>query len=67
MQKHFILFLLTLLTFGLKAQDDPSPVTKTFALKNVTIVQAPGKVMEQGTLIIKNGLIQAVEKHPYSF
>ena len=63
MQKHFILFLLTLFAFGLKAQDDPSPVTKTFALKNVTIVQVPGKVIEQGTLIIKNGLIQAVGKN----
>jgi len=63
MQKYLILCLLSVFTFVLKAQDEPSPVTKTLALQNVTIIQAPGKVIEQGTVIIKNGLIHAVGKN----
>ena len=46
----------------LRAQDELAPVTRTYALKNVTIVQAPGRKVEGGTIIIKDGLIQAVGK-----
>ncbi|MEM6380499.1 MAG: amidohydrolase family protein, partial [Bacteroidota bacterium] len=36
------------------------PVTKTYALKNVTIIQKPGQQIENGTIVIKDGLIHAV-------
>ena len=45
------------------AQSDPSgeaPATRTYAIKNATIVQAPGKVLEVGTIVIKNGLIHSI-------
>lgn len=37
-----------------------APVTRTFALTNARIVQAPGRVLERGTVVIQNGLIKAV-------
>ena len=36
------------------------PVTRTYALKNVTIIPQPGQKIESGVVIIKNGLIEAV-------
>lgn len=39
------------------------PVTRTYALTNVNIVQAPGRKIDMGTVIIKNGLIQNVGKN----
>ena len=56
------LLLLTVGTVSLQAQSDPtgeSAVTRTFAITNATVVQAPGKEMK-GTVVIKNGLIEAV-------
>lgn len=40
--------------------DTVAPATTTFALKNVKIVQQPGQVIPNGTLVIRNGLIEAV-------
>lgn len=60
------LIALLLLVVAVQAQsvdDLLKPVTRTYALKNVTIVQKPGQVIENGTIIIKNGLIQAVGKN----
>ncbi len=51
------------LSFGLLAQSDPtgkSPATRTYAITNATIVQAPGKVIEGATIIFNNGLISSV-------
>lgn len=44
------------------AQDEREliPVTRTFAITNATIVQAPGQYISNGTIILKNGLIHAV-------
>ena len=46
------------------AQDDPLSdvpmVTKTFAIRNARIVQAPGEVLERGTVVMRDGLITAV-------
>jgi len=45
------------------AQSDPtgtSAPTSTYAITNATIIQAPGKVIESGTLVIKNGLILSI-------
>ncbi len=46
------------------AQDEPAmaPVSRTYALTNATIVQAPGRKLEGATIVIKNGLIQSVGK-----
>jgi len=63
MQKQILLITFLLISLGLFAQNEPKQVTSTFALQNVTIVQAPGKVIEGGTVVVKNGLIQAVGKN----
>ncbi|CUS88619.1 Imidazolonepropionase [Candidatus Kryptonium thompsonii] len=63
-----ILFIL-LFTFPilLFAQQYTKPVEglrdnppKVFAFTNVKIVQSPGKVIEKGTVVVRNGIIQAV-------
>lgn len=46
------------------AQDDQdlAPVTRTYAITNVNIIQGPGRKIDQGTIVIKDGLITAVGK-----
>ncbi|WP_421765092.1 amidohydrolase family protein [Ekhidna sp.] len=68
MQKRDSLFrsVLLLLVIGVMpflglAQDsDLKPVTNKYAIKNATIVQAPGKTIQNGTILIENGIIKAV-------
>ncbi|GAB5554902.1 MAG: amidohydrolase family protein [Saprospiraceae bacterium] len=36
------------------------PVTGTYAIKDVTIIQKPGQQIEKGTIVIKDGIIHAV-------
>lgn len=58
----FVLLFLAC-SLSVYAQSDPtgkSSPTRTYAITNATIVQSPGKVIEGGTLVIKNGLITAV-------
>lgn len=57
-----VLFLTLLATQPLFAQtaEDIPQVTRTYALENVRIVQAPGRVLEQGTIVIRDGLIHAI-------
>ena len=64
MKKHYLLTLFFLLVISIRpfAQEALSPITKTIAIKDVHIVQKPGQTIELGTLIIKDGLIQAVGK-----
>ncbi|MEM0992480.1 MAG: amidohydrolase family protein [Bacteroidota bacterium] len=63
MQKQITLVTLLLLgVLSLWAQNEPKAVTSTFALQKVTIVQAPGKVITDGTVVVKDGLIHAVGK-----
>jgi len=47
------------------AQDDRPlpPVTRTYAITKVNIIQAPGRKVDLGTLVIKDGLIKAVGKN----
>ncbi len=45
---------------GAQSLDTVAPATSTFALENVKIVQQPGQVIPNGTIVIKNGLIEAV-------
>lgn len=40
-----------------------APVSKTYALTGVNIIQAPGRKIDMGTVVIKNGLILSVGKH----
>jgi hypothetical protein len=57
------LFLLSVASLELMAQSDPtgqSAVTRTFAITNATVIQAPGKELKETTVVIKNGLIDAV-------
>lgn len=45
----------------LQAQDDElAPVTGTVAFTNVNIIPSPGKLIEKGTVLIKDGLITGV-------
>ncbi|GAB4330761.1 MAG: amidohydrolase family protein [Flammeovirgaceae bacterium] len=44
------------------AQEGLKPVTRTFAIRNANIIPAPGKKIEKGSILIKNGLIAAVGK-----
>ena len=59
------LLSLCLLILGLptvaSAQDyEVPPVTDTYALENARVVQAPGQVLESATVVVRDGLIDAV-------
>lgn len=43
-----------------RAQDEVPTVTRTYALENATVVQAPGQVLDRATVVVRNGLIDAV-------
>ena len=47
------------------AQDEKvlAPVSRTYAITNVNIIQAPGRKIEMGMVVLKNGLIHAVGKN----
>jgi imidazolonepropionase-like amidohydrolase len=49
----------------LQAQEEPvlGPVSRTYALTNINIIQGPGRKVDMGTVVIKNGLIQNVGKN----
>lgn len=48
---------------ALLAQDEIAPVTRTYAITNVNIVQAPGRKIDMGTVVLKDGLIVSVGKN----
>jgi imidazolonepropionase-like amidohydrolase len=48
---------------ALFAQDELAPITRTYAITNVNIVQAPGRKIDMGTVVMKDGLIVAVGKN----
>ena len=68
MRKRDSLFRSIILTFligiipfiGLSQDNDLKPVTNKYAIKNATIVQAPGKTIPYGSILIENGIIKAV-------
>src|SRR5688572_29059358 len=39
-----------------------APVSRTYAITNVNIIQAPGKKIDRGTIVLKDGLILSVGK-----
>lgn len=58
--RHSLLLLFLAFSINIYAQSDPTgqaPPTRTYAITNATIIQAPGKVIENGTLLISNGMI----------
>ena len=61
--KIWILLGLSITLFQINlasAQDEPGEVNHTFALTNVHITTSPGNLISNGTVIIKDGLIQSV-------
>jgi len=40
-----------------------APVTRTYAITNVNIIQGPGRKVEMGMVILRNGIIQNVGKN----
>jgi imidazolonepropionase-like amidohydrolase len=58
--------LLLVCAFPARAQNaspqDPGvrPVTRTFAITDARVVTAPGTVIERGTVVVRDGLIEAV-------
>lgn len=63
---HYLILLLAFLSSPLfvKAQSSEIPtVTRTYALENVQIVQAPGQVIRKGTVLIRDGLITGVGRN----
>ena len=45
----------------LAAQDEPlAPVSGAYAITNATIVVSPGKRIDRGTVVVRDGLIIAV-------
>jgi hypothetical protein len=61
--RKFLLFFL-LIPFAVLSQDEVElkPVTKTYAITNATIIQSPGRKLENGTIILKDGLIISIGK-----
>ena len=56
-----MLFLIGVMPLiGLAQDSDLKPVTNKYVIKNATIVQAPGKTIQNGTILIENGIIKAV-------
>jgi imidazolonepropionase-like amidohydrolase len=60
-----LVLLLSCLSITAFAQEEVKlvPVTRTYAITHVTIVQGPGRKIDMGTILIKNGLIQGVGKN----
>ncbi|MEJ2003486.1 MAG: amidohydrolase family protein [Cyclobacteriaceae bacterium] len=53
--------LILSLVIRLQAQEiNLKPVTSTYVLRNVTVITSPGSVINDATLVIKDGLIHAV-------
>lgn len=48
----------------LRAQEEKelAPVSRVYAITNVTVVQGPGRKIDGGTIVVRNGLIQSVGK-----
>lgn len=62
--RNVILLLIVVLPVLASAQDDKplAPVTRTYAITNVNIIQAPGRKVDMGMVLIKDGIIKSVGK-----
>src|SRR5688572_29950680 len=60
-ERVFVLILTCFSTFGFAQEERKlGPVTRSYAITQATIVQGPGRKIEKGTVLIKDGLITAV-------
>jgi len=61
--KLVIILFIGVLPSSLYGQDEKiAPVTGTYAITNVNITQAPGRTIQLGTVVVKDGMITAVGK-----
>ena len=66
MSRLLLALFVLLLALPARAQDTPPldpgvrPVTRTFAITNARIVSAPGRVLDRATVVVRDGLIEAV-------
>ncbi|MEP2770998.1 MAG: amidohydrolase family protein [Fulvivirga sp.] len=61
--KLVIILFIGVLPLSLYGQDEKiAPVTGTYAITNVNITQAPGRTIQLGTVVVKDGMITAVGK-----
>lgn len=56
-------FILGVITFAFAQDEELAPVTRTIAITNVNIVPSPGQLIENGTVLMKDGVITAVGKN----
>ena len=63
--RQWLALLLCFAALGVFAQEEVklAPVTRTYAITNVNIIQGPGRNVDMGTVIIRNGIIQNVGKN----
>lgn len=63
--RQWLVLLLCWTSLGVYAQEEVklAPVTRTYAITNVNIIQGPGRKVDMGTVIIRNGIIQNVGKN----
>jgi imidazolonepropionase-like amidohydrolase len=63
--RHWMVMLLGWLSIAAFAQEEVklAPVTRTYAITNVNIIQGPGRKIDMGTVLIRNGVIQNVGKN----
>ncbi|MBL3655505.1 amidohydrolase family protein [Fulvivirga sediminis] len=59
---YMLLLFFAVLTTSVYGQDLPA-ITSTYVIKNANIIQGPGRKIEMGTLVIKDGVITAVGKN----
>ncbi len=59
---RYLILLLAVAVFPrhTHAQEELRPVSTKYAITNATIVQAPGRVIQNGTIIFENGVIQSI-------
>ena len=58
--RHALIFLCMLLTVPLYAAELRQPLPDTYAILGVRVVSAPGQVLESATIVIRDGIIEAV-------
>ncbi len=63
--RQWLVLLLCWTSLGVYAQEEVklAPVTRTYAITHVNIIQGPGRKVEMGTVILRNGIIQNVGKN----
>ncbi|MBX2962502.1 MAG: amidohydrolase family protein [Cyclobacteriaceae bacterium] len=63
--RQWLLVLFCWITLSALAQEEVklAPVTRTYAITNVNIIQGPSRKVDMGTVIIRNGVIQNVGKN----